>query len=259
MAGNHRWHKMEAATTISKGRLAARKEGNCADDICQGRTERSLQKQILRAGREHLEMPASQWWRSSAPTCPGKGSGFVCHRWYFQLAVHTSARLAIHSADEEQPKKPKFALEISVAVIFLLFNRQNSKCNKNKQLSSHVLHMEIQTCGFKSNPLWGKKVYYLFIVVTQMEKFEISQGFLISWKEKRAQRTWMSRWGTCHSSLSYRSGDTHLQLQKIHQQRQRRPCLINSNRFYGEKGLMGFTEQNQKILMTELEENCSWG
>lgn len=43
-------------------------------------------------------MPPSQWWRSSAPACPGKGPGFVCHCWYFQLAIHTSACPAIYSA-----------------------------------------------------------------------------------------------------------------------------------------------------------------
>lgn len=63
---------MEAATTMSKGRLTARKQGTCADDVCRDRTGRSLQKQISVGGREHLEMPASQWWRSSASACPGR-------------------------------------------------------------------------------------------------------------------------------------------------------------------------------------------
>lgn len=90
MAGNHRRHKMEAATTISRGRLAARKQGNCADDVCQGRTGRSLQKQTnkccltSRACREHLEMPAARQQRSWGPARPGKCSGFVCRCCYFQ-------------------------------------------------------------------------------------------------------------------------------------------------------------------------------
>lgn len=97
MAGNHRWHKMEAATTISKGRLAARKEGSCADDVHQGRTGRSLQKQNLRGGREHLKMPASQWWRSSAPACSGLLGLWLCLSLLVFPARHPHFRLSSHS------------------------------------------------------------------------------------------------------------------------------------------------------------------